>query len=72
MNTPKSLKITPLRIALAGLVAGTLLVPTAVSAAPGSSGTLVGTVTCGAAEETHAGNFPHRAPHVRLGARDSA
>ena len=39
------------------MLAGSLLVPAAASAAPGPSGTLVGTVTCGAAEETHAANI---------------
>src|SRR5918911_2533384 len=57
MNTLNTLKTTSLRLTLAGLLATSLLVPTAASAAPGSSGTLVGTVTCGAAEETHAANI---------------
>jgi hypothetical protein len=56
MHTLTSLKITSLRLTLAGLLATSLLVPTAASAAPGPDGTLVGTVTCGAAEETHAAN----------------
>jgi hypothetical protein len=38
-------------------LAGSLLLSTAASAAPGPSGTLVGTVTCGPAEETHAANI---------------
>ena len=49
MNTLKSLKITSLRLTLAGLLATSLLLPTAASAAPRPSGILVGTVTCGAA-----------------------
>ena len=57
MNTLNTLKITSLRLTLAGLLATSLLVPTAASAAPGPAGTLVGTVTCGAAEETHAANI---------------
>ena len=39
------------------VLASSLLVPTAASAAPGPSGTLVGTVTCGADEVTHASNI---------------
>ena len=39
------------------LLASSLLVPTAASAAPGPAGTLVGTVTCGADELTPAANI---------------
>jgi hypothetical protein len=47
-----------LRAAAAGLLAASLLLPTAASAGPlVPSGTVVGTVTCGAAEETHATNI---------------
>ena len=47
-----------LRVAAAGLLASSLLLPTAASAGPlVPSGTVVGTVTCGAAEETHATNI---------------
>jgi hypothetical protein len=46
------------RAAAAGLLAASLLVPTAASAGPlVPSGTVVGTVTCGAAEETQATNI---------------
>jgi hypothetical protein len=46
------------RAAAAGLLAASLLLPTAASAGPlVPSGTVVGTVTCGAAEETHASNI---------------
>jgi hypothetical protein len=38
-------------------LATSLLLPTAASAAPGPSGTLVGTVTCGADEVTHAADI---------------
>ena len=57
MNPLHKLTGTPLRLTVAGLLAGSLLLPTAALAAPGSSGTLVGTVTCGADEITHAGNI---------------
>ena len=47
----------PLRAALLGVFAGSLLLPVAASAGPlVPSGTVVGTVTCGPAEETHAAN----------------
>jgi hypothetical protein len=47
-----------LRAAAAGLLAGSLLAPALASAGPLlPSGTVVGTVTCGAAEETHASNI---------------
>ena len=47
-----------LRAVAAGLLAGSLLVPAVASAGPlVPSGTIVGTVTCGAAEETHASNI---------------
>jgi hypothetical protein len=46
-----------LRAAVVGLLACSLLVPAAASAGPlVPSGTVVGTVTCGADEVTHAGN----------------
>jgi hypothetical protein len=45
-------------LAAAGLLAAGLLLPTAASAGPlVPSGTVVGTVTCGAAEQTHATNI---------------
>ena len=49
----------PLRAAAVGLLAGSLLLPAAASAGPlvPSGGTIVGTVTCGAAEEAHASNI---------------
>jgi hypothetical protein len=50
------LNVSPLRFIVTGLLAGGLLLPAAASAAPGPSGTLVGTVTCGADELTHAAN----------------
>src|SRR5919206_4533025 len=54
MHYLKTLTVMPKRVVVAGLVAGSLLLPGAAFAAPtGPSGTLVGTVTCGAAEETH-------------------
>jgi hypothetical protein len=53
MHYLKTLSVTPKRVIVAGLLAGSLLLPGVVFAAPtGPSGTLVGTVTCGAAEET--------------------
>ena len=46
------------RLTAAGLLACSLLLPAAASAGPlVPSGTLVGTVTCGAAEEAHAANI---------------
>ena len=42
------------RLTVAGLLSGSLLLPAIASAAPGPSGTLIGTVTCGADEITHA------------------
>jgi hypothetical protein len=57
MTSPHSFKLASLRIAAAGLLAYGALLPVAASAAPDSStGTLVGTVTCGASEETPAAN----------------
>jgi hypothetical protein len=52
-----NLNVSSLRLTLAGLLATTLLLPTAASAAPVPAGTLVGTVTCGADEVTHAANI---------------
>ena len=59
MHPLNSLKpnVSPLRLILAGLLATSLLLPTTASAAPSPSGTLVGTVTCGADEVTHAPNI---------------
>ena len=46
------------RAAAVGLLAGSLLLPAAASAGPlVPSGTIVGTVTCGAAEVAHASNI---------------
>jgi hypothetical protein len=56
MNTLTNLKSASLRLTLTGLLATSLLLPAAASAAPGPSGTLVGTATCGADELTHAAN----------------
>ena len=55
MHYPNTLTVTPKWVVIAGLLAGGLLLPGGAFAAPaGPSGTLVGTVTCGAAEDTHA------------------
>jgi hypothetical protein len=49
------LRVTPMRATVAGLLAASLLLPAAASASPVvPSGTLVGTVTCGPGEDTHA------------------
>jgi hypothetical protein len=53
MHYLKTLSVAPKRVIVVGLLAGGLLLPGAAFAAPaGPTGTLVGTVTCGAAEET--------------------
>ena len=58
MHPLHSLTVFSVRAAAAGLLAGSLLLPAAASAGPlVPSGTIVGTVTCGAAEETHATNI---------------
>jgi hypothetical protein len=55
MHYLKTLTATPKWVVIAGLLAGGLLLPGGALAAPaGPSGTLVGTIACGASEETHA------------------
>jgi hypothetical protein len=57
MTTSHSFRLASMRFAAAGLLAFGALLPVAASAAPDpSTGTLVGTVTCGAAEDTPAAN----------------